>query len=310
MKKLSLLILSILAFSLCHAQPVRMELNLTKGKVYSYDMSSKSMSSQEILGQKIDIDMNMLFIISFVVKEVHETYYDFDVKYEYLKLEAGNIMEKMVVDSKKNDPQDAMSSLLTEMTQHSFQMKMNKQGEVIGVSGLDKLYEAMTQHAQQLPEIQKQQMISQLSQSFGEEALKGNLGLYSAIFSKETVAPGDTWTQEHPLNTGYTQEKIKITYTYKGIQENCWVIETKGEFSTQGGESFIEIQPGMQAMVELQATTSSVLKIDRATGWLMKSDGDMPMTGKMTIKDTPLAPEGMVIPVNTKTTFMVIGDIK
>ena len=59
MKTLFILILSTLTFSFCHAQPVRMELNLAKGKSYSLDLSSKAVISQEVFGQKMAIDMNM-----------------------------------------------------------------------------------------------------------------------------------------------------------------------------------------------------------------------------------------------------------
>ena len=172
MKRILNFVFALILMTSCQAQKEKLELNLTKGEIYTQKMISNMSVIQDINGQKVNINMSISGKMTYKVTDIQNSIYDIEVRYESLSMRMNLPNGVMEFSSEKNDEKDIFSSLLGIMKDKPFFVKMTKAGKINEVKNVEALFSNMFEKFPQLTEVQKQQIQSQLMQAYGEKHLK------------------------------------------------------------------------------------------------------------------------------------------
>jgi len=303
MKRILNLIIGLAFVISCHAQQEKLELNLVKGETYFQNMSSNTSIIQTIFGQEVDMDMSLDSKVSYKVTGIQNNIYDMEVMYESMTMKMNLPNGIMEFSSEKIDENDILSTLLGSMIQKPFSIKMTKTGIVNEVKNIDSLFSNMFDLFPQVSDIQKQQIKGQITQAYGEKAFKGNIEMFSAIFSDSPVSKGDKWTVNTQLEAGMSA-KVKTIYELKDISDSYYQIFGNAIIETADKDAYIETN-GMPLKYDLAGTMTSDIKIDKSTGWAISAKVNQTIKGTAYIKDNPQIPGGLAIPmtINSESTI-------
>ena len=298
MKKIINLILAAIIFASCHAQQTELGLNLELGKEYRQLTDSKATIIQDINGQKMDMVMTIVGSMSYLVKNVIEGDYEMEVKYESLSMSMQLPQGTMEFSSEKNDEQDIFSTILAEMKNKPFQIKMTKSGKIKEVRDIELLFESAFGKFSQIPENQMAQIKTQWMKSYGEEAFKGNIEMVTAIYPDKPVNKGDSWVIKTKLESGMSAD-LTATYSYAENNSDYYLIVGDSKIATIDKDAYVESN-GMPMKYDLTGNMSSEIKVDKVSGWIIEAKIKQDIQGDVYIKGNPQMPEGMKIPMVMK----------
>ena len=306
MKKICTLIFALMILTSGMAQKKDLILKLEAGKEYKQVTSSKATINQNINGQQMDMVITIKGSMSYLVKAANEKDYDMDVKYEKLSMNIQLPETTLEYNSEKNDEQDILSSILGEMKNKPFQVKMAQNGKISEVKNIDSLWESAINKFNQLPEGQAKQMKTQLMNAYGEKAFKGNIEMVTAIFPSEPVSEGDVWTINTKLEAGMSGD---VTTNYKFVERNNDYILITGDskIATADKDAYIESN-GMPMKFDLSGTIASEIKIDKTSGWIIDAKINQEIKGDVYLKENPQMPDGMKIPMTMKNEMTITNN--
>lgn len=299
------LVLASITLITCHAQKTDLALKLEKGNEYKQNTSSKATITQDINGQKMDMVMTMEATVTFLVNSVHENGYDMDAKFERLRMSIQLPQGLMEFNSEKNDPNDIFSIILGAMKNKPFNVLMSKNGKITDVKNVEALWETAINQFDQVPEMQKEQVRTQLMRAYGEKALKGNIEMVTAIYPDNSVRKGDKWTIKTNLESGMSA-KMTSDYVFAELTSDYAIITGNSSIETADKDSYIESN-GMPMKYDLKGTMVSKIKVDKKSGWIIEAKINQEVSGGAYIKENPQLPNGMKIPMTIKSE-MVITD--
>ena len=143
---------------------------------------------------------------------------------------------------KEVDPMNFMefpSKMFAALKGKSFLMQVNEKGEILSVSGLDKIGEAMV-NAVNLPDEMKQKMLQGFKEQFSEDAVKQMFSQSFNIFPNKLVSIGDSWRKTTASSAPIDLEGA-TTYTVKNIKNNLVYLTSnsklKGDNDATGSET-------------------------------------------------------------------------
>ncbi len=307
MRKIQILTVFILIASIsCFAQKTNLSLNLKKGQEYKQNLDSKVSIEQNVNGMAINIGMNINGDMSYVVDKINGDSYDLSVKYNSLTMGMDMPQGSMKFSSEKKDVNDMFSTILGEMVGKTFYITMLKNGKITEVRNSDVLFETVYDKLPNVPEAQIQQMKAQLSQAYGEKALRGNLGMVTSIFPDKPVSIGDTWNVTTNMESGFT---ALMTSTYKYLEEGSdyYLIGGDSEIQTADTDDYVE-NNGMKMKYNLNGTLVSKIKINKETGWIVDAKINQELKGNTEIQGNAQMPDGMSIPMEMKNDMTITGN--
>lgn len=306
MKNLLFVLLSLFCVQLAQAKKVELSLNLEVGHTYITKSVSVGTINQEMMGKSIDIDMEITGNMSFKVTNKSAAGYDLDVQYTSMVMDMKMPQMNMTFSSETPDAKDPLSGMLAKMTNKTFQLTLSKKGEVLGVKNLDVILNEAIGALGELPEAQKQQLQEQLSDNYGVDAFRGNMGSMLSIFPADPVKVGDSWKSSLKLKSGMVLD-LEMTYTYNGEEGDYYLVSGEGTVESPENSSPIKTN-GMSMSFEMSGTMKSDLKIDKKTGWVMAGTAEQKISGKAKIAGNEQMPNGMEIPMKLSTTTTYTGE--
>lgn len=305
MKRILSLLIGFALLTSCQPKKDKLELNLTKGTVYYQKMTSDVTILQTVNGQQLNTKMSINARMSYKVTNIQNDIYDMEVRYESLIMKMGLPSGEMEFSSEKNDERDILSSILGTMKNKPFMIKMTKTGKVNEVKGIESVFSNMFEKFPQVTEEQKQQVLAQIQEAYGEKAFKGNFEMCSAIFPDNIISKGDKWIIKTQLESGMSA-KMETVYELKEITDNYYQILGDSRIETTDKDAYIESN-GMPLKYDLKGAMTSDIKIDKKTGWTTDAVISQSLKGTAIIKDNPQMPGGMAIPM-TMNNEMTITD--
>lgn len=307
MKSIWLCLFAVLVISRTNAQKINLQLNLEPGKEYVHYMETASQINQEVNGQKMDIGITISGKTSYKVQDRKDSLYSMEVRYTKLemkmKLPTGG---EIAFGSENKDDATGMSDMLRSLLDKPFLMTMTSHGAITEVKGLDKAFEHMFDKMPQITAAQKEQMLGQMKQSFGEKAFKGSFEMITSIYPFQPVGKGDTWDSNLDLQTNMAA-KITTHYTLKDIADKTVHLSGDGKFTTVDDGKYSQVN-GIETKYALNGETLTELTIDKQSGWIIEGRVTQKMSGTMEIKDSPTIPGGMTIPMTFQTNMTFKGN--
>lgn len=178
-----------------------------------------------------------------------------------------------------------------------FNVIISPAGEIVRVSGMDRIIDDMLDQQSALDETVREQMKTGLKQQLGDHALKDQLASTFDIYPDKKVRPGDTWNKQWAtdygmgmtMNTTYKLEEVGPVYATvsyrtiitpnpdsKGLDMGMMLINYQVNGS-QTGELRIRLTDGLTIFNEsLQDIAGKVFMSGEAIG---EMEGDLKLTG-------------------------------
>jgi len=298
-KSLSFLILFCFVV-VAQAGKVKMMLNLEVGKTYEMKTVTEASILQNVMGHDMKIDMTVKGDMAYAVENKVDDLYEVDVRYTKLTMEMKMPQMTMTFSSETPDAKDPLSPMLVQLTKSSFQVKLTEAGELKEVTGLDSLMNSLFDSLGDLPEAQKAQMKKQLSDSYGTEAFKSNMGGVLSILPDRPVKEGDTWNRVVKIESGMALSQ-DITYTYLGEKDGCYLIGGEGKVSTPEGAAGMEAN-GVKMSFDMHGDVKMELRVDKQTGWVSGGTSSQNIDGKTKIEGNEQMPNGMEMKMTLTST--------
>ncbi len=269
MKKIITLLFLLVFTTFAYAQAYELSLNLKKGEKYDQLVSSQMQISQKISGQEIDINLAVDGLMSYRVLSEDKSAYTMEVIYKSMGMKM--IMPQMTMDFNSTDEgkEDQFSKMLRAITNQPFEVKMAKNGKVLEVNNLEEIFNSSLSQFENMSAAQMDQMKSQLSQSYGTDAFKGNIEMVTAIFPDKKVEIGESWKSNTQLKSGF-KAGINTTYTLQEKNEGYYLITGDAEIATEDTEELTQMN-GMSMKFDLDGKMISNIKVDSETGWIIES---------------------------------------
>ena len=265
------------------AATANFQFNLQKGKAYEYEMDFDI--KQEVSGQNISTNMKSDYVMEVIeddgnVKTLKTTYERFamniDMPGQSIKADSDNT--DTAAKAEVTNPGQLMNAMFGALKGKSFLIKVDKEGKVTEVSGLDQIADAMV-NSMNVKEEMKPMVRQAFTQQFNEQNIKEIFSQSFNIFPNKPVKVGDSWEKKIAGTTSMPMD-VTTTYTVKSIDGDMVNLDAKSKMSFTGGANMTGEQTGT---MKVNAKTGLVVNAE----FNQKMDGQMKMTtkGKITGKE-------------------------
>jgi hypothetical protein len=280
-----------------------LKLNLKKGEAYKQKMFSNAEVLQEVNGQKVNIMMTINGSMVYQVKTINEQGYEMEVTYESLTMSMQLPQGTMEFSSDKKDNPDILSAILAEIKNKPFQIKITHFGKISEVRNIESLFEAAFNKFPNISEGQRGQIKAQLMKAYGAEAFKGNIEMIMAIYPDRPVAKGESWIIKTKIESGMSADMI-TSYRFSEEGPSDYVITGDSKIETADRDAYIESN-GMAMKYDLKGDMSSLIRIDKTSGWIIEAKVKQTISGNVYFKGNAQMPDGMKIPMVMKNEMAV-----
>lgn len=303
MKTILKFILAFISLTSCYAQQEKMELNLTKGQIYTQNVVSSISTRRPWINSKkvnMDVAMNTVtrYSAEYKVINIQNSVYEMEVQYKRLIMTI-IYPEDIQVDyssgDKNGSEQDFYSTILDGMKNKSFLVKITKNGKIVDLKNIESIFSNMFKKYPQFPDTEKQFIRNQLIRSFGEKAFRRNLESITAIFPDSPVSKTDKWTVTTKLETGIGAN-ISTTYKLEEVDDLFYFISGVSRINTTNKDT--NLSPNdMFSEWELNGSMHSDLKINKKSGWVTEGIINETVKGSAHLKNDIQWPETETIPI-------------
>ncbi len=277
-------------------------LKLNVGEIYSQSYISKNTITQTINGMEQVITMEITGGMDFHVNEKLGDRYSMSASYSSLTIKMNSPMGEMVFSS-ESEGVDIFSIMMKAIVGKEFIVEMSRAGTISKIENLDVIFRGMLESFPELPEPQKEQVLAQIEQAYGEKAFKGNIEMITAIFPNKKVKIGNSWENSVKLESGMSG-LMNNTFTLTGVSSDAIFIEGTSQISTENKDAYIEAN-GMPTRYNLTGTMRTSYKLDPQSNWIIEGKIEQEISGEVQIKDNPNLPGGMTIPMVMKNEMTV-----
>nr|WP_068891757.1 DUF6263 family protein [Pedobacter panaciterrae] len=297
MKKSLLLLFAASVLLACNSEPARILIKLTKGQSYIQHIVTKMSVSQKIMEKETTSLSISDMVNKCEVIDVSDSIYTLKVTYQ-------SMSTKILVNGDSSATvKNPMSSILKELKGKSYQVKMSNSGRIVETIGADSIFKDLIAKMPSLPEELKAALVKQMSDSYGDKALKENAALGMNFYPQKSVKEGDTWNVRREGGDNLMAPKIDAAYKLDKITLSEYIISGKSTMvvGSNGKNGVMNIVIPMQ--YDLSGTMNSNYKIDKKTGMIKESKINQEMKGNITINSGALAKS------DSKIAMSITGEI-
>lgn len=288
-----LLAATILFFS-ASIESVDLGLNLKVGETYSQSYLSNNTVTQTFNGMEHVIKMEITGSMDFLVNNKLGDGYSMNASYTSITMKMDSPMGEMIFSS-KGEGADIFSTIMKTVIGKEFKIEMARDGTISKIEDLDVIFDGMFESFPELSEPQKQQILTQLREAYGEKAFKGNIEMITAIFPSKEVKIGESWENSIKLEAGMSGF-MNNTFTLTDVNNDAIIVDGTSQITTENKDAYIEVN-GMPTRYNLSGKIKSSYKLDPETNWIVEGKIEQEISGDVQIKDNPDLPGGMLIPI-------------
>lgn len=300
MRTIFSLILGLLIFTNLNAQKKDLSFDLQVGNTYKQSSTASLTIGQQMGGQLMNIKMTLSGSIDFTVKNLKDGAYTMETQYTAFKMKM-EMPQGTLEYSSESTGEDPISKTLNSVINKPFTVILSKKGKVLAINDYDELWDVAIASITDVSEEEKAQILEEIKQSYGADALKGNIEMATAIYPETPVEKGDSWDITTSLDSTMSLDQ-KSTYTYVDTTPDYTLISGKATL-TSSKESVKSAAGEME--YALDGTNTSTIKVDNTSGWIIEAVIDQNIKGSITIKGNPAMPDGMTIPMEVTSTTRV-----
>lgn len=261
--KLKIIILSLVLFTSCKDK-YAYELNLSMNKTYRQKTIVDMDIEQEVNGQEVNITTRNAFEILYKVVKKTDSSMILRAQLNSIYLKIDNPAQTIIFSTTDKDTTNVFNKIFKNMMNKDFTMEVSKNGEVLRVAKFENIFSKVFDNLPNISEPQKQSMLVNLKQYYGEEAFK-NMQLFgNNFYPKKEVALKDKWKSNNLLTNNKVTLKSSTEMTLKKHKSKYAIITFDGTINTISKED--NVNP-----ITLNGTTEGAYKIIPKTGWLKEA---------------------------------------
>jgi hypothetical protein len=268
-------------------------------------MKSKMNINQTVMGQVMNIAMDITAKVSFDVQSFEEGMYQIKVKYDEMKMAIDAGQGSIEFGSALEAMRSPLDSIMLGLTESSFSMSVTPKGKVTEVKDLDKIFDNLFSSFGSFTDQEKSQMRAQIEDTYGQEALKSNFEQSFVFIPEDAVAVGDKWELNSVLSGQYPV-KVNGKYSLKSVTDSTYTIANSSEINMNSDEK-INTQ-GIDMNMEITGTMAGDIVIEKTTGWILNSMIEQTFKGKVIVGATEMLPAGMEMPIAFTNHMTITGE--
>ena len=279
----------------CDKAFAAVNLNIEKGEKYNTHMSNDqetivTFNNQEMrIKQKTDMDSSLNILDVDKDKNVTISY-----TYDSMKITIDTAGNKITYDSKEDNNNNPLSAMYSSILGKSFTIKLDKEGTVLEVKGLDDII-ASTIDNTPGTEQQKQALKNSLKQSFSDEGLKSAFQQTMSNYPMENSKVGDTWENKNELTVIFP---MVITSKFKLLsdKDGLLTIYTQSIIHADTQNNAVDIM-GIKANVALNGEMNGNLIINKKNPLLQNGTIIQNISGEMEFEPSKEMPQRIKLPM-------------
>lgn len=233
--------------------------NLEVGQSFLIKQDADQEMTMDIDGTQQIITNDMEALFSFTVAGVSETGYDLTFEFKDFAMKSSSNLQGTMMDVRASEPKegDLMSTIFGGLLGTQLQISLRKTGEIMAVTGAEKLVENMLNSAGDLDEFTKNLMQKSLEKEFSSESLSNSFEQMTFIYSDQPVTTESIW---------------ETTFEGKINANNEWKLEKiEGDSVSLSGNSAITMNAKETSLtMELSGNQEIVLQASKETGFINK----------------------------------------
>ncbi|PTQ98059.1 hypothetical protein C8P68_103219 [Mucilaginibacter yixingensis] len=300
MKKLIALSLLFAALN-SYAQKVNLALNLKRDSVYNLTIDAKVSTQQVIQGKPTIVNIAISGTTAHKVIGVKDSVYDLETSYKSLAMNMDMAGQQMTMNSA--DTTTILGKIMHLVMGKPFHIWMSKSGLIISVKGFDDIFTNAANSVTALNEQQRNLIVSQLKQSFGEGSLKSSLQQSFIIYPKQALASKGTWKNAINREQSGMAASYNTTYTLVDIGDDAYEIEGKTLIAPQPSVGFKQAGGFLIHMANVKGDGVTKLRVDRNTGWVLASVVEQHVSATVEMKKTTTGPVEMSLPMTIAVNY-------
>ncbi|MBI1307404.1 MAG: hypothetical protein GC181_12440 [Bacteroidetes bacterium] len=272
--------LMVLLFPGCKSEPVKLELNLEKGKEYTIRYVEKSFVSRDTNSLTGVGNLNFRYRMNMVfrVKEIKDLSYMMEV--EYQKLDYGYLANNgMVIFSSDDTVSSGIVPIgFQGMINRPFNIEISKRGKVISVDNLDSMIRNVLYRKMAGAQYYQVEEVRRIVFFFGESGLKEVLTHVFTIYPKGVVKVGDFWNKRILYKGGIPSNWVN-EYSLQSVSDTSTTVAVKTSIlpTEKGVPSWFHDQN-----MEFMATGNSdgEIRLEPGSGWIKYSKSEQDIKAK------------------------------
>lgn len=278
------LVVGLVAFAsfAAQAQTYMPALNLAAGKKYAVSVSTKGNTTQEAMGQKMEMPMESVSYQVLDIKSATDKGYQAASTTSRMTFSMSMMGQDMSYDSDKKEDRDGkLGESLNKQVGVTTTFEVGKDGKII---------ESTIKKPKSDDE--SQDMMAGVMSSMGmSEAATPVFNLFSEV---KEMKVGDSFTETKTVDKD-GQGKNTTVYTFSSLKDGIATFT----FSGTGNLDKTMTTQGMEMVSSTTNTVTGEMTVDVATGLLLKKTFKIETTGKIEVQNTEIPiTSSMVITIN------------
>lgn len=266
----------------------RATFKLEKGKTYPFttyqrDLQTLSDGKQSMTGTNESTDE-----MSFTVDNIDaKGNYDISMVLIGKRMSTSSQGKTQGIDTKGAAPtepnQKFMWAVQKAQTGNKLNIKMDKNGKILSISGFDAIYKKV--NAAITPIVKDAAQIKAFMENFktgySEKILKEEFGKNINVLPTKGAKIGESWNETVNI-TPDGSVKLSTTYTLKSVENGIAEISVKGGIPRKSQSNS---QNGVSHTISLDGTQNGTIRVDANSGWILGSKLNMNTTQKESFSD-------------------------
>jgi uncharacterized protein DUF6263 len=289
MKKLGFLIIASAILITCgYSQKVAGKLNFKKGDKIEVSSITKSVISQEAMGQNIEFNVERNITEIYEILDVNADQSKVNHTIKRIALIIDGMGQTQSFDSDKKDTVEGKAvSPLQDALVKKYEATINRQGTITGVKNI-------TEESSKPAEANADMIVNLLKMlgptiQLPTQPVQGEASLFKIMPAKE-LGKNESWTD----STVNAEGKEITTYTLKDITATEILID----YTTQSSTSVKGEMMGMETTTNLNNKTKGTITIDKTSGIIKQKIGNTESNGTVEMM-------GQSIPLTAKSTTTI-----
>jgi len=272
------------------AQEITLRLRPEEGRTYRLLSVNDIEARQSIMGQTMDNHQVMTGVMAYEILSVNsDGQASVRVTYESMKLQQDGPMGRIEYDS--SDPPEVMDEATraySVMVGKTFHMKLNADGSVSEVEGMDALMDELLSDmpgSEVLPGMMED-IRDSMEGIFDEKMFETGLGGIS--FPVRGLSIGDSWTATSAAQ-GLVPISLTTTWTLSDRRDGVAHLDVRSVVG-KGEPEMIKMGP-MSMTYDMSGESLGTAQVDETSGWMIRSRLEGTFSGTTTV-DMPGMPGG------------------
>lgn len=267
-----------------------LKFNLQKGQGYDYDMITGF--DQEIMGQQVKMDMNMGYALDVSADDGNIRTVNTEIK--GIKMDMQMMGMKFSIDTDKPASEAdttqvpgkisyTFSKLGEAMKGKKFEMKVDKEGKIIEISGFDQLFSSLADSTHMEPD-ERSKALRSLKEQMNDQETKDQFTELFSIFPQKEVRVNDTWEKDYQT-TGKIPAKNHTVYKVKDIDGDMVTLSAKTDI--QSSDTNMKIDGTKNGTIIVDSRNGLVVNADYIYEITFNASGfSFTLKGKQKVKGT------------------------